>query len=148
MAKSVLTDFRAFELRVSERMTELAPTVREWNELAVVADRLGIPIPDVDSARPAPAAKPQAAAPRRRGRPRTSNGRRADVKRLVLEKPGITVPEMGKALGVDGTGLYRVAKDLVADKELDKKGRGYFPRVANGNGSGGKDAAARALATA
>ena len=58
------------------------------------------------------------AAPRR---PR-AGGRREQVLKLVTERPGITVPEIGKALKVDPTGLYRYAKQLEADGTITKDG--------------------------
>ena len=41
---------------------------------------------------------------------------------IVADRPGITVREIGVLLGVDPTGLYRVAKRLVAAGRLRKEG--------------------------
>jgi hypothetical protein len=65
-----------------------------------------------------------------------SGGRRAavrpgqrheDVLRLVGENPGITVREIGERLGVDATGLYRVAKRLSDEGRLRKDGPRLYP---------------------
>jgi len=63
---------------------------------------------------------------------RRSRGRKAasarpgqrteDVLRIVGEHPGITVREIGERLGVDATGLYRVANKLTADGRARKDG--------------------------
>ena len=70
------------------------------------------------------------------GRSRTTTARRAggrrtvaprgqrqeQVLRLVGENPGIKVSEIGKRLGVDATGLYRVVRGLTAEGRLRKDG--------------------------
>ncbi len=47
--------------------------------------------------------------------------------RLVAEQPGITVREIGERLGVDPTGLYRVAKRLTDEGRLRKDGTRLYP---------------------
>src|SRR4051794_36742142 len=69
------------------------------------------------------AAKPTA----RRGSARKAAGTRpgqrsGDVLRVVGEQPGIRVREIGERLGVDATGLYRVANKLTAEGRLRKDG--------------------------
>jgi hypothetical protein len=46
---------------------------------------------------------------------------------LVLERPGITVAEAGKAMSVDPTGLYRVVGRLERRGEVRKDGRQLQP---------------------
>jgi hypothetical protein len=48
--------------------------------------------------------------------------RTEDVLRVVGEQPGITVREIGGRLGVDATGLYRVANKLTGEGRLRKDG--------------------------
>ena len=50
--------------------------------------------------------------------------------RLAGEKPGITVREIGERLGVDATGLYRVAKRLTDAGRLRKDGPRLYPAEA------------------
>jgi DNA-binding Lrp family transcriptional regulator len=47
--------------------------------------------------------------------------------RLAGENPGITVREIGERLGVDATGLYRVAKRLTDAGRLRKDGPRLYP---------------------
>jgi DNA-binding IclR family transcriptional regulator len=49
------------------------------------------------------------------------------VLRLINEQPGITVREIAERLGVDPTGLYRVAKRLTDDGRVRKDGTRLFP---------------------
>lgn len=53
--------------------------------------------------------------------------RRDDVLRLVKERPGITVRQIGAELAVDGTGLYRVVNKLTADGQIKKEGSSLQP---------------------
>ena len=57
----------------------------------------------------------------RAGSSRTSH-RQRDVLRLVKQRPGITVSEIAKELGVDATGLYRPVHKLVQDGAIIKRG--------------------------
>jgi hypothetical protein len=132
---TVLDDLKKLEASIVARYQELQPALAEVEELRRVAERLGV---DLDRASTR-AAKPAAAVTRTRGRrssaapsrrkpkatgPRRPRigGRREQVLKLVTERPGITVPEIGKALKVDPTGLYRYAKQLEADGTITKDG--------------------------
>jgi hypothetical protein len=68
---------------------------------------------------------------RRASRPRRSGAgnRREDILRLVGEKPGVTINQLGKDLGVDPTGLYRPVRALVAEGKLDKQGPALHPKA-------------------
>ena len=57
----------------------------------------------------------------RAGASRTSQ-REQDVLRLVKQRPGITVREIAKELGVDATGLYRPVHKLEQDGVIVKRG--------------------------
>jgi uncharacterized membrane protein len=69
-----------------------------------------------------PARSPQGAA----GKSRTSR-RQQDVLRLVKRRPGITVSEIAKELGVDATGLYRPVHKLEQDGAIIKRGVALQP---------------------
>lgn len=136
---TVLDDLQKLEASIVKRYQELQPALAEVEELRRVADRLGVDL-DRPGPRAASAAAPaKATATRGRGRragatrrkkatkvtaPRRprAGGRREQVLKLVTDKPGITVPEIGKALKVDPTGLYRYAKQLEADGTIVKDG--------------------------
>ena len=53
--------------------------------------------------------------------------RQQDVLRLVNERPGISVPELGKELGVDPTGLYQIVRRLEGRGAIRKDGRQLQP---------------------
>jgi uncharacterized membrane protein len=57
----------------------------------------------------------------RAGSSRTSR-RQQDVLRLVKQRPGVTVSEIAKELGVDATGLYRPVHKLERDGAIIKRG--------------------------
>jgi len=145
---NVLDDLKKLEASIVQRYQELQPALAEVEELRRVAERLGV---DLDragaraakparAARAAGAAKPAQARARRSGasssrrrakvasprRPR-AGGRREQFLKLVTDRPGITVPEIGKALKVDPTGLYRYAKQLEADGSITKSGTKLHP---------------------
>ena len=139
---NVLDDLKKLEASIVKRYQELQPALAEIEELRRVAERLGVNL-DRASSRATAAAKPAAATrtrARRSGaassrktakaagprRPR-AGGRREQFLKLVTERPGITVPEIGKALKVDPTGLYRYAKQLEADGTIKKDGTKLYP---------------------
>jgi transcriptional regulator with GAF, ATPase, and Fis domain len=142
---SVLDQFRDAEQRVAQRLKELAPAVAEYRELEEVAQRLGL---DPSTTASSPTAKRSstrrrakrtratntpskasasspAGTPRRRSRNNARPGQRGEqLIELVRARPGITVRDAGKELGVDPTGLYRVVHRLEQSGQLQKKGRG------------------------
>jgi Winged helix-turn-helix DNA-binding len=89
--------------------------------------------------RRAPTSQPKARASRSRSAARGSRAaqrratgarpgqRQQEVLRLVAERPGITVREIGEQLGVDSTGLYRVVNRLTDDGRLRKDGPRLHP---------------------
>ena len=64
---------------------------------------------------------------RRRRRPRGSGTRSAQALALVQAKPGITIPEMAKEMGITPNYLYRVLPDLAKDGKVKKAGKGWEP---------------------
>jgi hypothetical protein len=63
------------------------------------------------------------------GGPRSnrSSRRQQDVLRLVNQRPGITVREIAKDLGVDPTGLYRPVHKLEQEGAISKRGAALRP---------------------
>jgi Winged helix-turn-helix DNA-binding len=53
--------------------------------------------------------------------------RQEEVLRVVSENPGIKVSEIGKRLGVDSTGLYRVVRRLTEEERVRKEGAQLYP---------------------
>ena len=76
-------------------------------------------------ARRAPAAA--ATAPRRR----SGGGTRANqALELVRSRPGITIPDIAKELGIEPNYLYRVMPKLVDDGQVSREGQGWHPAKA------------------
>jgi DNA-binding MarR family transcriptional regulator len=64
-----------------------------------------------------------AAAPR----PRAGNTRANQALELVREKPGITIPEIAKAMKIEPNYLYRVLPRLASDGQVKRNGPGWHP---------------------
>jgi hypothetical protein len=139
---AVLDQLKDLENQVAGRLAELEPLVAEYHELQQVAERLGI---KPRAAASAPAATPTRRSATRRKSTGSGSGRRtsrrrrnaaspgsrqADVLRLVTARPGITVPELGRELSVDPTGLYQIVRRLEGRGELRKVGPRLEPAAA------------------
>jgi hypothetical protein len=122
---------------IQARLKELKPAVEEYNVL-LAADRALGGIGD-GAAKPAAGARGSAPARRgrrsrggggggRRGRPRGGGTRAAQAEKLVRERPGITIPELAEAMGIQQNYLYRVMPGLAEDGKVTKSGRGWHPR--------------------
>jgi hypothetical protein len=147
---SVVEEFHDVEQRIVCRLAELAPVIEEYHQLQALALRLGIdpltgdPLDavahDAQERRPSRPTLSVAhgivegfvTAPPRAVPPVPPGTRAHQLLTLVRERPGITVSEAGKVLGVDPTGLYRVVRRLERDGELRKHGRTLEP--VNGQG--------------
>jgi|SRR3954454_9170562 len=64
----------------------------------------------------------------RRGRPRGSGTRAAEALQLVKDRPGITIPELAQAMGIQQNYLYRVMPGLAEQGKVTKSGRGWHLR--------------------
>jgi hypothetical protein len=64
----------------------------------------------------------------RRGRPRGSGTRANQALDLVRDRPGITIPEMAQAMGIQQNYLYRVLPGLAEEGKVVKSGRGWHLR--------------------
>jgi hypothetical protein len=145
---TVLDDLKKLEASIVARYQQLQPALAEIEELRRVAERLGVNLDRAAGRASKPAAAARAAKPAQTRARRSSaastrrktskakvaaprrpraGGRREQFLKLVTERPGITVPEIGKALKVDPTGLYRYAKQLEADGSITKTGTQLFP---------------------
>jgi DNA-binding NtrC family response regulator len=142
---SVLDDLRAAESRVAKRLKELEPMVAEYRELEAVANRLGIDVAAPKAEAPArsrrarrrtrkAATKPAANAKAAKAKPATA--RRANARpgergeqllELVRARPGITVREAARDMGVDPTSLYRIVRRLDERGDVRKNGRSLEP---------------------
>jgi DNA-binding MarR family transcriptional regulator len=75
-------------------------------------------------ARPAGPRNRRSATPRPR---RGGNTRAKQALELVREKPGITIPEIAKAIKIQPNYLYRVLPRLASDGQVKRDGQGWHP---------------------
>lgn len=124
---------------IQARLKELKPYVEEYELLQAAEQALsGIGNGSPRSAKPA--ASTASSAPARRGRPKGSGGgarrgrpkgggtRAAQALDLVKERPGITIPELAEAMGIQQNYLYRVLPGLAEEGKVTKSGRGWHLR--------------------
>jgi hypothetical protein len=124
---------------IQARLKELKPVVEEYNLLLAAEQALG----GLSNGAPKPAATATAttaAAPARRGRrarnatgakrgrPKGGGTRAAQALQLVTERPGITIPELAEAMGIQQNYLYRVMPGLAEEGKVTKSGRGWHLR--------------------
>ena len=122
---------------IEARLKELRPLVDEFHRLEAAAAALagvgGAPSAAAPARRGRRQAAPSGAAsttPRRRGRPRGSGTRSKQALERVRTRPGITIPEIAEAMGIQQNYLYRVLPALQKDGLVRKEGRGWQPREA------------------
>ena len=122
---------------IDARLKELRPLVEEYNRLEAAAAALGgVPASSGRAAAGPPPKRRQqrkaatataASGTRRRGRPRGSGTRSKQALELVRSRPGITIPEIAKAIGIQQNYLYRVLPALQKEGQVRKEGRGWHP---------------------
>jgi hypothetical protein len=136
-----MTDFLEEKKReIHARLKELRPLVDEYHRLEAAAAALdgvgdgrgasaggGRAAPAKRARGGGAAARRQGAASGRRGRPRGSGTRSKQALELVRTRPGISIPEMAEAMGIQQNYLYRVLPGLQKDGLVRKDGRGWHP---------------------
>jgi hypothetical protein len=133
-----VTDFLDTKRReIAERLRELKPLVEEFHRLEAAASALeGLGGGGGNGGRARSGAAKRAPArrgatgTRRRGRPRGSGTRSLQALELVRGRPGITIPELAKEMGIKQNYLYRVLPGLARDGHVTKRGRGWHPKGA------------------
>jgi CRP-like cAMP-binding protein len=126
---------------IDERLKELRPLVDEFQRLEAAAAALQGVGASSNSRASAPAARrtrrrsassssSRGTGTGRRGRPRGSGTRSKQALELVRTRPGITIPEIAEAIGIQQNYLYRVLPSLQKDGLVRKEGRGWHPREA------------------
>jgi hypothetical protein len=131
---------------IQARLKELKPLVDEYRELEAADKALsglgtsgGASSAAATSAAPASAPAARRSTRRaptrrakssggRRGRPRGSGTRAVQALDLVRDRPGITIPEMAQAMGIQQNYLYRVLPGLAEEGKVVKSGRGWHLR--------------------
>jgi CRP-like cAMP-binding protein len=61
------------------------------------------------------------------GAGRGGNTRASQALALVRARPGITIPEIAKELGIEPNYLYRVMPKLVQSGQIARQGQGWHP---------------------
>jgi CRP-like cAMP-binding protein len=123
---SVVDDVRE---QITQRLKELKPLVDEYHKLEAMVRKLA----ESDGARSSSGQSPtrrrstRSTNGRRRGRPRGTGTRSAQALALVEAKPGITIPDMAKEMGITPNYLYRVLPELATDGKVKKAGKGWEP---------------------
>jgi CRP-like cAMP-binding protein len=136
------------KLEIDARLKELRPLVDEFRRLEAAAAALeGVPSSTNSRASAAPTrrarrrtagsgaatgsrTRTRSTGTGRRGRPRGSGTRSKQALELVRTRPGITIPEIAEAIGIQQNYLYRVLPALQKDGLVRKEGRGWHPREA------------------
>jgi hypothetical protein len=116
---------------IQARLKELRPHVEEYELLKAADEALGgiANGKTTPTASAAPAARrPRRTGSGRRGRPRGGGTRAAQALELVKAKPGITIPELAEAMGIQQNYLYRVMPGLAEEGKVTKSGRGWHVR--------------------
>jgi hypothetical protein len=134
---------------IQARLKELKPLVDEYRELEAADKALsglgksagGTSAAAASSSSASPAAPAARRSTRRtstrrakstggarRGRPRGSGTRANQALDLVRDRPGITIPEMAQAMGIQQNYLYRVLPGLAEEGKVVKSGRGWHLR--------------------
>jgi CRP-like cAMP-binding protein len=132
---SPMADFLEEKKReINARLKELRPLVDEFHRLEKAAAALeGVPTSNnTGAATPTRRRRRRTAAAAstgtgRRGRPRGSGTRAKQALELVRSRPGITIPEIAAAIGIQQNYLYRVLPSLQKDGQVRKEGRGWHP---------------------
>jgi hypothetical protein len=121
---------------IQARLKELKPAFEEYNVLLAAEQALGglsdgatkPAAPAAAAAPPRRARRPRAAAAAKRGRPKGGGTRAAQALQLVSDRPGITIPELAEAMGIQQNYLYRVMPGLAEEGKVTKSGRGWHLR--------------------
>ena len=129
----LIDEVRSFRQRVAERLQELEPLVREYNELKQVAAEIGVDGTVAEAASAGEDGSALGAAEtgkERRGRSRRRTASPALGERVleaVRADPGKTVADYAAILGEPATSLYRPVRELTTDGALLKRARHLFP---------------------
>jgi hypothetical protein len=115
---------------IDERLRQLKEETSrlEAARSALIGSRRGPGRPRGSAARTTTAARRRGG--RRPGRPRGRRGgntRANQALELVRSRPGITIPDIAKAMGIEPNYLYRVMPKLVSDGQVKREGQGWHP---------------------
>jgi hypothetical protein len=127
---------------IQARLKELQPLVEEYrlleaadaalsgigNSASLASTATVAPAAPARRSRGASSRSTRSSGGARRGRPRGSGTRSAQALDLVRDRPGITIPEMAEAMGIQQNYLYRVLPGLAEEGKVTKAGKGWHLR--------------------
>jgi len=127
---------------IQARLKELQPAVEEYRlleaadaALSGIGSSASLSSASATAAPPARRTRTSRSSSRRssggggrRGRPRGSGTRAIQALELVRDRPGITIPEMAQAMGIQQNYLYRVLPGLAEQGKVTKSGKGWHLR--------------------
>lgn len=123
-----MTDFLDEKRKeIDARLKELRPLVDEYNRLEKAAAALAGVTGGGTRARARSSGNGRRRGTGRRGRPRGSGKRALQAQELVSARPGITIPELADAMGIQANYLYRVMPGLQKSGKVQKRGKGWHP---------------------
>jgi sugar-specific transcriptional regulator TrmB len=123
-----MTDFLDEKRKeIQARLKELKPLVDEYQRLEA-AERALSGVTGATTAAARRGSRTRRSGGGRRGRPRGSGTRAAQALELVRDRPGITIPELAEAMGIQQNYLYRVMPGLAEEGKVTKSGRGWHLR--------------------
>ena len=122
-----MTDFLDEKRReIDSRLKELRPLVDEYHRLEKASAALS-GVSGTGSGRSNGGARRRSSGAGRRGRPRGSGKRALQAQEIVTARPGITIPELAEAMGIQANYLYRVMPTLQGEGKVNKRGKGWHP---------------------
>lgn len=126
-----MTDFLDDKRKeIDARLRELRPLVDEYARLEKAAAALaGVGAPTARTGRRTAGSngRRRGSGDGRRGRPPGTGKRAIQAEELVSARPGITIPELAEAMGIQANYLYRVMPTLQGEGKVRKKGKGWHP---------------------
>jgi hypothetical protein len=119
---------------IDARLSELKPLVDEYERLSKAREALsGVGGTSARAATTTRRTRARRGTAARRGgggggrRGRRGGTRATQTLELVRSKPGISIPELAQAMGIQPNYLYRVLPGLEKEGQIKREGRGWHP---------------------
>jgi CRP-like cAMP-binding protein len=112
---------------IDARLVELKPLVEEYERLSKAREALSGVGGAATATRRTRARRATTTTRRGARRGRRGGTRATQTLELVRTRPGITIPELAEAMGIQPNYLYRVLPGLEKDGQIKRQGRGWHP---------------------
>jgi CRP-like cAMP-binding protein len=112
---------------IDARLGELKPLVEEYERLSKAREALSGVGGAATATRRTRARRATTTTRRGARRGRRGGTRATQTLELVRTRPGITIPELAEAMGIQPNYLYRVLPGLEKDGQIKRQGRGWHP---------------------